>query len=89
MNCHDAKTWLDELDDAGKVQLQIGDLLFSVVNLARKLKVDGEVALQGATDKFSKRFRQVEAIAKQRGLELDRMSHTEMDAIWDEVKAAR
>ena len=73
--------------DPKKVEEEVGDLLFAVVNLARKLKVDGEVALQGATDKFSARFRKVEAIAKQRGLVLEKMSLAEMDAIWDEVKA--
>ena len=77
------------MPDQGKVEEEIGDLLFAVVNLARKLKVDGEVALQGATDKFSARFRKLEAIAKQRGLALEKMSLAEMDAIWDGVKAGR
>lgn len=74
------------MPDPKKVEEEIGDLLFAVVNLARKMKVDGEVALQGATDKFSARFRKVEAIAMQRGLTLETMSLAEMDAIWDEVK---
>ena len=77
------------LSDPRKVEDEIGDLLFSVVNLARKLKVDGEVALQNATDKFSSRFRQVEAIAKQRNLSLEKMSLAELDVIWEEVKASR
>jgi MazG family protein len=75
------------LSDPEKVEEEIGDLLFAVVNLARKMKVDGEVALQGATDKFSARFRKVETIAMQRGLMLEKMSLAEMDAIWEEVKA--
>jgi len=75
------------MSDPVKVEEEIGDLLFSVVNLARKLKVDGEVALQGATEKFSQRFRKIETIASQRGLALEKMSLAEMDAIWDEVKA--
>ncbi len=74
------------LADPQKVEDEIGDLLFSVVNLARKLKVDGEVALQKATDKFSSRFRKVEAIARDRNLSLEKMSLTELDEIWDEVK---
>lgn len=77
------------IPDPKKVEEEIGDLLFAVVNLARKLKVDGEVALQGATEKFAARFRKVEAIAKQRGLALEKMSLAEMDVIWHEVKAAR
>lgn len=75
------------LADPKKVEEEIGDLLFAVVNLARKLQVDGEVALQGATDKFSARFRKIEAIARQRGLALEKMSLAELDEIWDEVKA--
>jgi MazG family protein len=75
--------------DPVKAEEEIGDLLFAVVNLARKLKIDGEVALHGATEKFSDRFRKVEAIAKQRGLALEKMSLAEMDLLWDEVKASR
>ncbi len=75
------------LCDPQKVEDEIGDLLFSVVNLARKLNVDGEVALQRATEKFSARFRKVEAIARERNLSLEKMSLSELDVIWDEVKA--
>ena len=77
------------LGDAEKVEEEVGDLLFAVVNLARKLKVDGEVALQRATDKFATRFRQVESIARERGLALEKMTLAEMDEIWDAVKARR
>lgn len=75
---------------AGKpaaVEDEIGDLLFSVVNLARKLRVDAEPALRRATDKFTARFRQVEALARERGLALEGMPLAELDALWDEVKA--
>jgi MazG family protein len=72
-----------------KVEEELGDLLFAVVNLARRLKVDGEVALQRATDKFVARFQQVEAIALEEGRQLEGMSLAEMDAIWDRVKARR
>jgi MazG family protein len=77
------------LSDPKKVEEEIGDLLFAVVNLARKLKVDGEVALQSATNKFSSRFRKIEEIARQRNLSLEKMSLAELDAIWDEVKASQ
>jgi MazG family protein len=69
-----------------RIEDEIGDLLFSVVNLARKLKVDGETALQRATDKFATRFRQVEALARERGIVLEKLSLAELDALWDEVK---
>ena len=75
------------LGDTEKVEEEVGDLLFAVVNLARKLKVDGEVALQRATDKFATRFREVEAVARERGLALEKMTLAEMDEIWDAVKA--
>ena len=70
----------------GKIEEEIGDLLFSVVNLARKLKVDGETALQRATDKFAARFRQVEALGRERGIALDTLTLAELDTLWDEVK---
>jgi MazG family protein len=69
-----------------RIEEEIGDLLFSVVNLARKLKVDGETALQSATDKFSTRFRKVEALARERSIVLDKLSLAELDTLWDEVK---
>jgi MazG family protein len=75
---------------AGKAEAiedEIGDLLFSVVNLARKLHINGETALQRATEKFSARFKQVEALARERGLVLDGMMLAEFDALWEEVKA--
>lgn len=77
------------LGDADAVEEEVGDLLFAVVNLARKLHVDAEVALHRATGKFGARFRAVEALAQERGLVLDGMSLTELDALWDEVKARR
>jgi MazG family protein len=73
---------------AQKIEDEIGDVLFATVNLARKLQVDAEVALQRATDKFSTRFREVERLARERGLVLEKLSLAELDAIWDEVKAA-
>jgi len=69
-----------------RIEEEIGDLLFSVVNLARKLKIDGETALQRSTGKFSARFRQVEALARERGLFLEKLTLPELDALWDEVK---
>ena len=76
------------LGDAQKVEDEIGDVLFAAVNLARKLKIDAEVALQRATDKFSGRFREVERLARERGLAIETLTLAELDAIWDEVKAA-
>ena len=71
---------------AARLEDELGDLLFSVVNLARKLHLDAETALQGATVKFSGRFRAVEKLARERALALEKLSLPELDALWDEVK---
>ena len=72
--------------DSVRVKEELGDLLFSVCNLARHLGVDAESALEGASAKFARRFRAVEAAAKGRGRALKDMTLAEMDALWDEVK---
>lgn len=72
--------------NSAKIEEEIGDLLFAVVNLARKLKIDGETALQRATDKFADRFRGVESLARERQLELDKLTLAQLDELWDEVK---
>ena len=66
---------------------EIGDLLFSVVNLARKLRIDAEAALHRATNKFITRFRAVEALARDRSLVLEKLTLAELDVLWDEIKA--
>jgi nucleoside triphosphate diphosphatase len=65
---------------------EIGDLLFAVVNLARKCKLDAETALQSATDKFVRRFNLVEDELRTRGKKLGDVDLAEMDAIWSEIK---
>src|SRR5690606_29459914 len=60
--------------DSVEIEKEIGDLLFAAVNLARKLKVEPEVALRRATEKFTDRFRAVEALARERGLVLEQMN---------------
>ena len=70
-----------------RIEDEIGDLLFAVVNLARKCKIDAETALQSATDKFVARFNRLEDELKTRGRKLGEVELAEMDAIWDEIKA--
>jgi ATP diphosphatase len=72
--------------DSDRVKAELGDLLFSVCNLARHLKVDSESALEGTTAEFSRRFRAVEAGAKSSGRELGEMTLAEMDELWDKAK---
>ncbi len=65
---------------------EIGDLLFSVVNLARKLGVEPGQALERANDTFARRFTAVEQLATERGVVMESASLAELDALWDEVK---
>jgi len=66
---------------------EIGDLLFVVTNLARHLKVDPEAALRAANDKFTRRFRHIEAALAARGVKPGGASLEEMEALWQEAKA--
>lgn len=74
--------------DQAAIEEEVGDLLFSVVNLARKLGVEAEVALGHANEKFMSRFNKLEERVEAQGGQLDAMSLAEMDAVWDEVKAS-
>jgi len=76
----------DRPADSDRVKEELGDLLFSVTNLARHLKVDSESALEGSTAKFAHRFRTVEEAAKADGKSLRDMTLAEMDALWDAAK---
>lgn len=68
------------------VEAELGDLLFAVVNLARFLGVDAEVALKGAARRFDRRFRQVEKSAEDADRDLREMSLAEMDELWEAAK---
>lgn len=68
---------------------EVGDLLFALVNWARHLHVDPEAALRQANERFARRFRALETLARQRGLELDKMDIAQMDALWEEIKSAQ
>src|SRR2546428_329416 len=70
-----------------RVAEEIGDLLFAVVNLARKLAIDPRAALERANDKFRRRFEAMEQLAEQRGVEIGRARLDELDKLWDDVKA--
>ncbi|MDQ6622725.1 MAG: nucleoside triphosphate pyrophosphohydrolase [Verrucomicrobiota bacterium] len=73
--------------DAENIAEEIGDLLFAVVNLARKEKLDAETLLQNATDKFVQRFNALEDELHARGKALGEMELAELDEIWNEQKA--
>lgn len=69
------------------IEGEIGDLLFAVVNLARKLEIDPRAALEKANDKFTRRFEAMEQLAERRGIEIGRAALDELDRLWDDVKA--
>jgi MazG family protein len=75
----------DESHD--RLEDELGDLLFAVVNLCRKAGVHPALALDRANVKFGRRFARVEEMARERGLVVGKASLEELDAIWDEVKA--
>ena len=78
----------DEIDGEGPkaaLEEEIGDLLFAAANLARKLEIEPETALRRATAKFERRFRQVETLARERGIGRDL---DDLEDLWDEVKRA-
>ena len=75
--------------ESEKLEEEVGDLLFSVVNLARKLKVDPSLALAGSTRKFASRFDQVARLAEERGLLMEKTPLEELDNLWEEVKRLR
>jgi ATP diphosphatase len=66
---------------------EVGDLLFVLANLARKLELDPEACLSGANEKFMRRFASVEAQLAQRGLAPDEASLEEMELAWTRAKA--
>jgi tetrapyrrole methylase family protein/MazG family protein len=78
-----------ETTPESELEEEIGDLLFAVVNFARKKKLDAEQTLNCATRKFTNRFQEMERLANERGLELASLSLEEMDRLWEDVKEAR
>ena len=73
--------------NADAMEDELGDLLFSAVNVSRFIKVDAEQALVRSTDKFITRFGRVEALAAARGIDMTQASIEELDALWQEAKA--
>jgi len=72
--------------DAAAIEDEIGDLLFASVNIARFMKVNPEMALMGATDKFISRFAMVEKQVLEQGKCMEDLTLAELDVIWNQVK---
>ena len=77
-----------ESGDSEHIREEIGDLLFAVVNLARKTGSDAEILLMEANRKFLKRFQQVEDTLRGQGRTLSDSTLEEMDAVWEDVKTS-
>ena len=66
---------------------EIGDVLFSAVNLARKLSIPPETALRDANSRFERRFRRVEALARRNGIDMAGASPAHLDDLWERAKS--
>ncbi len=71
-----------------RVESELGDLLFSVVNYGRFLKINSEDALRGTITRFTRRFQEMEAAVKKTGQRLDALSLDEMDLLWEKAKSS-
>jgi len=82
----EAKELQEAIENKSNVSEELGDLLFSVVNVSRFVDVDCENSLKSATKKFIDRFTKLENMAKAEGKELENMTLSEMDELWEKAK---
>ncbi|MEY3350816.1 MAG: hypothetical protein RIQ50_927, partial [Bacteroidota bacterium] len=82
-------TNVSETEQFKKVEEEMGDLLFSMVNYARFLGIDPDQALARTNAKFFSRFQSMEALAEKEGKKLTEMNLMEMDELWNEVKRSQ
>ena len=75
-----------EADSREEKEREFGDLLFTLVNVARWQDIDAEAALRHASEKFYRRFAYMEALCRERGLDFPKLSFEEKDALWEEAK---
>ena len=76
-------------NDVENQREELGDVLFSAVNVARFLNIDSEHALYDACDKFTDRFSSVEKLANERGIDMKTAPLSVLDSLWDEVKLSK
>lgn len=77
---------LEEALDTPNALDEMGDVLFSAVNVARKLGIDSEICLGASTDKFINRFKEAEKIARNNGTSLKDLDESQLDEIWEQAK---
>ena len=68
---------------------EFGDILFTLVNVARRMGIDSESALRRANERFYRRFSHMEKLCRQRGLDFSELSFEEQNALWEEAKKAQ
>ncbi len=74
------------LNDKDKIEAEFGDVMFSMINYARHLKINPENALERTNKKFIKRFQYIEKKAEEHNKEIDEMTLSELDVFWEEAK---
>lgn len=84
--------WLEFMDaaqsgDEAAMEHELGDLIFSIVELGRRHGIKADVALDKTNTRFLRRFAGMEALAKEKGLDFSALDQAAKDALWDEVKA--
>ena len=83
---NELKVEVESGGDKGKMENELGDLIFALVNYARFIGVNPEDALERTNKKFIKRFQHLESKAKEMGKSLKDMTLAEMDVFWEEAK---
>jgi uncharacterized protein YabN with tetrapyrrole methylase and pyrophosphatase domain len=73
--------------DAARIRAELGDLLFSLVNVARLLEIDAEDSLRQAADTFTRRFKEVEAAMRAEGRQVGEASAEDLDKEWEAAKS--
>ena len=76
-----------EKKDFSKIENEFGDLLFSLINYARFLKINADTSLERTNQKFINRFNYIEQKAKKEGIKINEMSLSKMESIWTEAKS--
>ncbi len=84
--CNELQYEIDQAADKAKLSDEIGDVFFSVVNLARRLKLDAEISLQKTNKKFTQRFQYIEAELRKRDQKVEETELEILDALWEQAK---
>src|SRR5258707_13918762 len=77
---------LRKKESSDRIESELGDILFVAVNLSRFLNVDPEIALHKASAKFTRRFREMEKIAREQGTTLAEIPRPQLESLWDQSK---